>query len=284
MNIVCMRAAGAAAFGLSMACAAASAMAAPYAFSTGDPDGKIATASRPDSAGKIEIEAADDFILGSTTSIASATFSGLLTGDLPTVGGVAVEIYRVFPNDSVEPPSGHVPTRANSPSDVAFTTRSAAAGELSFVTAALGPFTALNSVLNNGIHPVPGQFTGGDGSASGQEVRFDIAFATPLLLPADHYFFVPQVEVGNGEFLWLSAPKPIVAGTGPFVPDLQSWIRDENLAPDWLRVGTDITHQGPFNAAFSLAGTTVAAIPEPETYALMLAGLGLLAAAVRRRS
>lgn len=28
------------------------------------------------------------------------------------------------------------------------------------------------------------------------------------------------------------------------------------MAPDWLRIGTDITHQGPFNAAFDLVGTT----------------------------
>ena len=47
-----------------------------------------------------------------------------------------------------------------------------------------------------------------------------------------------------------------------------------NLDPDWLRVGTDITHQGPFNAAFSLSG---AVVPEPSTWAMMLlgfAGLG----------
>jgi hypothetical protein len=99
----------------------------------------------------------------------------------------------------------------------------------------------------NGINPHPGEFTGGDGSVSGDEVEFDVTFTTPFDLPPDHYFFVPQVEVTNGEFLWLSAPRPIVAPGTPFPPgftDLQSWIRNENLAPDWLRVGTDITHQG----------------------------------------
>jgi hypothetical protein len=40
------------------------------------------------------------------------------------------------------------------------------------------------------------------------------------------------------------------------MPDLQSWIRNDALAPDWLRIGTDITGQGPFNAAFSLSGET----------------------------
>ncbi len=34
-----------------------------FFFSTGNPDGKMATASRPSSAGKIEIESADDFVL-----------------------------------------------------------------------------------------------------------------------------------------------------------------------------------------------------------------------------
>ena len=32
---------------------------------------------------------------------------------------VVVEFYRVFPKDSTDPPSGHVPTRVNSPSDAA---------------------------------------------------------------------------------------------------------------------------------------------------------------------
>ena len=39
------------------------------------------------------------------------------------------------------------------------------------------------------------------------------------------------------------------------------------ISPDWLRIGTDITHQGPFNAAFSLTGTTV---PESSTWAMLL--------------
>ena len=43
------------------------AMADTTFFSTGDPDGKIATASRPDTAGKFEIESADDFILTHST-------------------------------------------------------------------------------------------------------------------------------------------------------------------------------------------------------------------------
>ena len=55
-------------------------------------------------------KSADDFILGTHTSITGATFTGLLTGRAPlsSVGEVRVEIYRVFPNDSdVGRTSGH---------------------------------------------------------------------------------------------------------------------------------------------------------------------------------
>lgn len=270
-----------------MTLAGSSVWAGSFTFSTGDTDGKIAVASRPGSLGKIEIEAADDFILGAATSLNHASFTGLLSrGVVPSdVQTVTIEIYRVFPKDSTNPPSGNVPTRVNSPSDVAFDTRSSAAAQLSFSASVLNAsFTAANSVLN-GINKIPNQGTGGEGPVTGTEVRFDVDLSAALLLPADHYFFIPQVQVAGGEFFWLSAPKPIVGGTGPFTPDLQSWIRNENLAPDWLRIGTDITQQGPFNAAFSLSGdaVAVAAVPEPQTWALLVAGLGIVGAVARRR-
>src|SRR4030095_6396185 len=41
---------------------AAGASAASFSFSTGDPDGKIATLSRPPGLGKIQTETADDFV------------------------------------------------------------------------------------------------------------------------------------------------------------------------------------------------------------------------------
>src|SRR5262249_28239992 len=84
---------------------------------------------------------------------------------------------------------------------------------------------------------------------------------------AGHYFFVPQVGLSDSapagaDFLWLSAPKPITPPGTPFPPgvtDLQSWMRDDPpLAPDWLRIGTDIIGGTTFNASFSLSGHTVA--------------------------
>ncbi len=271
------------------------AAASVFFFSTGAPDGKIATASRPASAGTFEIESADDFVLTGGTSITSATFTGLIPSNssLANVQGVRVEIYRVFPQDlDVGRTSGaptfstaQVPTRVNSPSDVALADRDSTSGGLTFAPGILSSsFTAANSVQPGGIHPLPNIFTGGDGAVTGEEVQFDVTFTTPFDLTAGHYFFVPQVQLASGDFLWLSAPRPIVPPGTPFPPgstDLQSWTRDQFLDPDWLRIGSDITGQGPFNAAFSLTG---AAAPEPSTWAMFLMGLaGLGFAGYRRR-
>ena len=253
---------------------------ATFSFSTGNPDGLIGTASRPEGGGKIEIESADDFVITNTTTLTSTTFTGLLPAGAPLsdIQDVVVEVYRVFPALSDTTRTINVPTRANSPSDVALTSRdSASPGELTFTPQIIEQsFTAGNSVLN-GINPKPNQLTTGEGAVTGEEVEFNVVFGKPITLPADHYFFVPQVELSSGDFFWLSAQRPIASPGTPFPPgftDLQSWIRNANLDPDWLRVGSDITGQGPFNAAFSLSGTVA---PEPSTWAMMLVGFAAFA-------
>ncbi len=258
---------------LGLTCILALPAGAAVLFNSGTPDGKIGTASQPGTS--TEIESADDFILANGAIINHVSFYGLTPVGV-SVSQLVVEIYRVFPLDSDTGRTITVPTRVNSPSDVAFDFRdSAVAGELSFSLSTLNnTFSVANTVVN-GIHPSPNQFTGGEGPASGAEVLFDVNLLLPLNLPAGHYFFVPQVKLSSGTFLWLSAAKPITgAGTTPFTGDLQSWIRNTALDPDWLRIGTDITGQGPFNAAFELDGTVA---PEPASTALVLCGLAGLA-------
>jgi hypothetical protein len=249
----------------------------------------MAAASRPDTHNNVEIEAADDFILsGGGAAITEIKFIGLITGggDAAKSASLAnLEIYRVFPNDSTNPPDGRVPTRVNSPSDVAFA-EVGTPGVASVSITQLSPsFTAGNSV-KNGINPIPGQTTGGEGAVTGAEFLFDVLLSSPLVLPADHYFFVPQIDVTGGDFFWLSALRPIVPPGTPFAPDLQAWIRNGDLDPDWLRIGTDIVGGNPaptFNMAFELDGEQVAAVPEPASLLMLATGLGFVARRARRK-
>jgi hypothetical protein len=266
----------------------------PFFYNNDFPNNLIGTASRPESTGKIEIESADDFLpTPNFTLITNATFTGLIPAGA-TIEAVRVEMYRVFPNDSnvgrtSGPPTfstSQVPTRVNSPADVAFADRDSGSGKLTFTTTLLNTqFTALNSVLN-GINPMPNQTTGGEGPITGQEIRFNVDFTTPFLLPKDHYFFIPQVELAGADdnFFWLSATRPLMPPSTVFAPDLQSWIRNANLDPDWLRIGADIVGPNPataptFNGAFSLTGLVV---PDSGT-TLALLGLALAGVEVLRR-
>ena len=274
---------------LGAAFVAAPTNAGSFSFSTGSPDGRMATGSRTDLGGVTEIESADDFIVPNAgVHLTNATFTGLIPSNvsLSNVTQLQIEIYRVFPNDSdVGRTSGpptfstpQVPTRVNSPSDVAFDTKDVLSGGLSFTSTILNAsFTAANSILN-GIHPMPGQTTGGEGPVTGQEVQFDVSFTAPFNLPAGHYFFVPQVNLSSGDFFWLSA-----AGPALFPGDLQAWIRNGNLDPDWLRQGTDIVGGGlsapKFNDSFSLAGT----LPDSgSTFVLFTCAAAILFSLKRR--
>ena len=243
----------------------------PFFFSTGAPDGLLGALSQPVSMRHLETETADDFILTETTSIAQATITGLIPSGTPlaNINDVEVEVYHVFPKDSdvgrtSGPPTfstAQVPARLNSPSDVEIddATRDASLGTLAFSASVLDESFSVDNTVVDGINPKPFNLTHGEGPASGEEVKITITFTPPIVLPADHYFLRPEVRVAGGDFLYLSAPKPIVAPGTPFTTgtDLQAWIRNSDLQPDWLRIGTDIVGGTPFNMTLALAGDTV---------------------------
>src|SRR5262245_9166351 len=116
------------------------AWAEPFFFSTGTPDGRLGALSQPASSATLETEAADDFILTATTSIAQATITGVIPAGTPlaNIRNVEVEVYHVFPRDSGAP-SGRVPSRVNSPADVEIdsATRDGDLGTLEFSASVL---------------------------------------------------------------------------------------------------------------------------------------------------
>jgi hypothetical protein len=241
---------------------------------TGNPDGKLGTLSRRPSANKTETETADDFVLKQTTVLTGANITGLISPAIPltNITNVEVELYHVFPLDSAnaDPLAGNVPSRMNSPSDVEIdsATRDGSLRSLRFSTTLLNSnFSVLNTVVN-GINKKPLNTTHGEGSATGDEVEIAITFTDPIVLPAGRYFFRPEVLVNGSDFLFLSAPKPIVAPGTAIAGDLQAWIRNSNLSPDWLRIGTDIIGSDAppaptFNMTFSLSGAFLQAAGTP---------------------
>jgi hypothetical protein len=243
-------------------CGTTAARAQSFFFSTGNADGRLGALSQPANAGKLETEAADDFPLTATTVIERATITGLINAPLANIANVEIEVYHVFPIDSVNPPSNNVPSRTNSPSDfeIDSATRDASNGTLRFRVSQLAASFSVTNTVITGINKKPDQTTHGEPGVTGTEVQIDIEFNPPIVLPAGSYFFRPEVLVTGGEFLYLSAPRPIVTPGTPFAGDRQAWIRNSALKPDWLRIGTDIIGGDTpptFSLTFSLNGDTI---------------------------
>jgi len=252
-----------------------------FHFNNGAPDGRLGALSQPAAEGRVQTEVADDFNLASETRLTHATFTGLVAAGTPlsALSNVEIEFYHLFPAGSDPNRKPAVPTRVNSPGDteIAGATRDGSAGGLAFDDSLVSErFSVANSVTT-GVEVGPATGIGGDGGFTGEEVTINVDFTTPVTLDAGHYFFRPEADFGASNFLWLSSPKgPLPPGSPP---DLQAWMRNDNLAPDWLRIGADITRQAPVNMAFTLTG--VGGVPEPTTWALMIVGVGLAGASLR---
>src|SRR5204862_6921257 len=71
-----------------------------FTYNNDFPNDQIGTASRPESAGKIEIESADDVLTTSNpTRSTGATCTGLIPASA-TIHDARMELYRVFPHAS----------------------------------------------------------------------------------------------------------------------------------------------------------------------------------------
>jgi len=84
------------------------ALAGSFFFSSGTPDGRLGALSQRPSAGGLETETADDFVLTQSTIITGATIVGLIPSGAPlsTIGNVEVEFYHVFPQRLGRPTFG----------------------------------------------------------------------------------------------------------------------------------------------------------------------------------
>ena len=182
-----------------MLCGTAAAQDTQVIVNTGNPDGKVGALSRRPSASKLETETADDFFLKQTTVLTGASIKGLISPATPlaNIANVEVELYHVFPLDSAnaDPLAGNVPSRTNSPSDVEIdaATRDASLGTLRFAVRLLNANSMVLNTVVNGINKKPNSTTHGEGPATGEEVEIAITFTSPIILPAGHYFFRPEV-------------------------------------------------------------------------------------------
>ena len=80
-------------------------------------------------------------------------------------------------------------------------------------------FSALNSVQPGGIHPIPDQFTGGNGAVTGEEVEFNVSF-TDAVCSSPPTIISSCLRSRSRTPTAISSGcrrrRPITGGTGPF--------------------------------------------------------------------
>ena len=268
------------------------AAAQPFFFSTGLPDGKMATASRPSSAGKIEIEVGRRLRPDHADEPQQRHVHGT-----PAHGRRAVGHRRRPRRDLSRLPQrlGRGPHLG--PADIQHAA-GAHAGQLAFrhrirrqerrreqsdvrrreSSSRPSPRPTRSSTEST---RVPASIRGATARSQVRKSSSTWPSRRRSRWPPITSSSCPRYSYRAVISIWLSAPRPIVPPGTPFpagFTDLQEWIRNEDLAPDWLRVGADIVGGTPaptFNATFSLSGQ---AVPEPASLLLLGAGLAVLGA------
>ena len=145
----------------------------------------------------------------------------------------------------------------------------------------LGSFTFIGSQLGNSVFG--GFILSGDGL---DETPFDATYSEGIGWTVSG--INQQLTGGNDNvytatmfFTTLSDAAPygsISVATGPYTGKASYAVNYENSVPMYTVDGDEVVTGGK---SFQY---TVTAVPEPESYAMMLAGLGLMGAIARRRS
>jgi hypothetical protein len=96
------------------------------------------------------------------------------------------------------------------------------------------------------------------------------------------YASADNIIYGNAGFVSYAGLSFTTSGVGG---SYNVFNKGTGSAPDWAILDSTFSPQGDVGAAPGTRGIvfSVTAVPEPETYAMMLAGLGLMAAIARRR-
>ena len=147
---------------------------------------------------------------------------------------------------------------------------------------------------------------------SGDNWGLTYGFSTTLSANVDYYLHIVAKDAGRpeafiGDFVLSSTDYSFSNGAQTLSTGLTHWKATDGIwggwsAPTGTPVDRGVNGSGPWGPRINIAATThwiwsanygtgttyfstkiVSNVPEPETYAMMLAGLGLLGAAARRK-
>ena len=207
----------------------------PFVFSTGTPDGLLGALSQPAGSGTSRPRPPTTSSLSETTSIAQATITGLIPAGTPAgehqqrrgrgLSRLSQGLGRSPLGAGAR--AGQLARRRRDRQRHARCERgNARVRGRSLVDASS---SVLNTVVD-GINPVPAERD--PWRRSRRAARWSRSrspsprrsFCRRITISS-----APRSQVTGGDFLFLSAPKPIVAPGTPFMGDLQAWIRNSDL-------------------------------------------------------
>jgi hypothetical protein len=149
-------------------------------------------------------------------------------------------------------------------------------------------FSANSAVINLGtltplhLQPFSVNFTGDVSDTYTFTVAAPFAFTSSVVAGGTGVDDI-TTSLTSLSFASLGDDSTVLGGLAYQSTLVESFLAAGNYSFNVL-VATTGTTAGQYFGSFTVASPTVAAIPEPETYAMFLAGLGLLGFAARKRN